>query len=121
MNQVLSKDEYEALTQISKTSTTERPSACVARNAKRLSGLKYAAFKKDGSMMLTDKGKEALFIKQCIDGLRAVASDPLASLDNGVITFLGKKGHISQNADTGGFSLTQKGRESLDSIDSNPV
>ncbi len=120
MNNDLTKDEYEALTQISKAMGRDRPSACVARNVKRLSGLKFVAYKKDGSLALTDKGRETLFIKKCIDGLRAVAADPLAPLDADVTTFLGKKGHISPDAVTGGFTLTQKGRESLQGIDENP-
>jgi hypothetical protein len=44
----LSKDEYEALAQIVKLRHGERPSACVARNSKRLSGIKFISFGKDG-------------------------------------------------------------------------
>lgn len=117
MNDSLTIDEYDALMQISKATRNERPSACVARNTKRLSGLKFIAYGKDGSLALTDKGKQTLFVKNCIDGLRAIASDPLAKLDADVATFLGKKGHITSRAG-GGFDISQKGRESLLDIDS---
>jgi hypothetical protein len=118
MKDSLTIDEFDALTQISKAKKNERPSACVARNTKRLSGLKFIAFGKDGSLALTDKGKQILFVKNCIDGLRAIANDPLAALDTDVITFLSKKGHITSRT-AGGFDISQKGRESLADIDSN--
>jgi hypothetical protein len=114
----LTTDEYDALGQINNGSRG-RPSACVARNVKRLSGLKYVSYQKDGSPALTEKGRQTLFIKSCIDGLRALSTDPLAPLDAAVATFLGKKAHISPNAATGGFDLTQRGRESLANIDSS--
>ncbi len=114
----LTKDEYDALGQIRNGPGQGRPSACVARNAKRLTGLKYVAYRKDGNLALTEKGEQTLFIKMCIDGLRAVSTDPLAALDADVATFLGKKGHIAANAATGGFDITQRGRESLADIDS---
>lgn len=114
----LTTDEYDALTQIGNGPGQGRPSACVARNIKRLTGLKYVSYQKDGNAALTDKGKETLFIKRCIDGLRAIAADPLAPLRTDVATFLGKKGHIAANPTTGGFNLTQRGRESLADIDS---
>ncbi|HEY8099486.1 MAG TPA: hypothetical protein VIF82_01940 [Burkholderiaceae bacterium] len=117
MKDSLTIDEFDALTQISKAKKNERPSACVARNTKRLSGLKFIAYGKDGSLALTDKGKQILFVKNCIDGLRAVASDPHAILDQDVVTFLSKKGHIANRAE-GGFDISQKGRESLVDIDS---
>jgi hypothetical protein len=115
MDDRLSTDEYDALEQISRVSRRERPSACVARNSKRLAGLKYATYGKDGHLSVTEKGKQALFLKSCIDGLRAVANDPLTSLTTEVAIFLGKKGHIMPSA--GGFDITQKGRESLADID----
>lgn len=117
MNDVLTIDEFDALGQIARGLPAGRPSACVARNSKRLVGLKYIAHEKNGSFILTDKGKQTLFVKRCIDGLRTVASDPQAALANDVATFLGKKGHIVPNATTGGFDITQKGRESLADID----
>lgn len=117
MKDSLTIDEFDALTQISKAPKNERPSACIARNTKRLSGLKFIAYGKDGSLALTEKGQQILFVKNCIDGLRAIASDPLAKLDADVITFLSKKGHITSKAE-GGFDISQKGRESLADIDS---
>lgn len=114
----LTKDEYDALGQIRYGSGQGRPSACVARNAKRLTGLKYVFHQKNGSLALTEKGEQTLFIKMCIDGLRAISTDPLAPLDADVATFLGKKGHIAANAATGGFDITRRGRESLADIDS---
>jgi hypothetical protein len=118
MKDSLTIDEFDALTQISKAPKNERPSACIARNTKRLSGLKFIAYGKDGSLALTEKGQKILFVKNCIDGLRAIASDPLAKLAPDVITFLGKKGHITSRAE-GGFDISQKGRESLADIDAN--
>ena len=117
MKDSLSIDEYDALEQISKTARRERPSACVARNTKRLSGLKFVAYGKDGHLAITDKGKQTLFLKNCIDGLRAVANDPLAVLAPDVATFLGKKGHIVSRPASDGFDITQKGRESLADIE----
>lgn len=117
MKDSLSIDEYDALEQISKAARHERPSACVARNTKRLSGLKFVAYGKDGHLAITEKGKQTLFLKSCIDGLRAVANDPLAALAPDVATFLGKKGHIVSRSSQDGFDITQKGRESLADID----
>lgn len=118
MKDSLSTDEFDALAQISKAPKNERPSACIARNAKRLSGLKYVTYEKDGRLALSEKGQQILFIKRCIDGLRAISTDPLAPLGTDVATFLGKKGHIAPRAAAGGFEITQKGRESLADIDS---
>ncbi|RJF99268.1 hypothetical protein [Noviherbaspirillum saxi] len=118
MDDSLTKDEYEALFQITKLKRGERPNACVARNTKRLIGLKYATHQKDGQLVLTEKGQQTLFIKRCIDGLRAVANDPLAKLDPGVVTFLSKKGHITPRPSSDGHDLTPRGRESLADIDS---
>ena len=118
MDDRLSNDEFDALGQISRAKKHERVSACVARNVKRLTGLKYVAHGKDGQLALTEKGQQSLFFKRCIDGLRAIAADPLAPLDAGVVTFLSKKGHITQRASSDGFELTQRGRESLTDIDS---
>jgi hypothetical protein len=117
MNDSLSKDEYEALAQIVKLRHGERPSACVARNTKRLSGIKFISFGKDGHLTLTEKGEQTLFLKRCIDGLRAVSLDPLTRLEPDVATFLGKKGHVTVREDGGGFDITQRGQESLADID----
>ena len=117
MDDGLTTDEYDALGQIAKGQKSARLSACVARNAKRLSGLKLAAYGKDGSLSLTEKGTQTLFIKNCIDGLRAVSTDPHATLESVVVTFLRKKGHIDELAEGGGLVLTERGRETLADID----
>jgi len=117
MSNGLTKDEYDALGQIARGPGRGTETACVARNAKRLSGLKYVAYGKHGQLALTEKGQQTLFVKSCIEGLRAISNDPLASLDADVETFLGKKGHIAPRASGGGFDITQRGRESLADID----
>ena len=118
MNDRLTNDEYDALVQISKSAhTRERPTACVARNTKRLAGLKYVAYGKDGHLAITEKGTQTLFVKDCIDGLRAVAADPHTKLKADVANFLGKKGHVTPRPSHDGFDITQKGRESLADID----
>ena len=119
MNQQLSIDEYDALEQITRLSKQSRPSACVARNTKRLSGIKLIAFRKDGSLELTEMGRQTLFIKQCIDGLRAIANQPDTALPTPVATFLGKKGHIEIQPDSGKMSISQRGRECLADIDAH--
>lgn len=116
MNQRLTKDEFDALGQISKSPKSARASSCVARNTKRLSGLKYIAYGKDGSLALTEKGAQTLHVQSCIDGLRAVAADPLARLGPDVVTFLSKKGYISP-AESGGLLITPRGLECLADID----
>jgi len=118
MNDVLTRDEFDALGQIGSGPQHGRVSACVARNTKRLIGLKYISHERNGTLSLTDKGKQTLFIRNCIDGLRAVANDPGAKLAADVAMFLGKKGHISPRAGGDGFDITEKGRESLADIDS---
>lgn len=118
MDDALTNDECDALRQIAAGLRGTRPSACVARNTKRLAGLKYISYAKDGSLALTEKGTQNLFIRSCIDGLRAIASDPLAPLASDVKTFLGKKGHVVARGEAGGFELTPRGRESLADIDS---
>ena len=117
MNNRLTKDEFNALGEVSKMPRFARASACVARNTKRLTGLKYLAYGKDGSLTLTEKGQQTLFVQRCIDGLRAVSSDPLAKLDADVVTFLAKKGYITAEAVAGGFDITPRGRECLADID----
>lgn len=117
-NEKLTTDEYDALEQIARGIRGERVSACVARNTKRLSGLKLVSFSKDGRLSLTEKAQQTLFVRRCINGLRAVAGDPLAALDADVATFLGKKAHILARSPEGGHDITDKGRESLADIDS---
>jgi hypothetical protein len=117
MGNDLSIDELDALEQINRGLPEGRPSACVARNAKRLNGLKYIQYAKSGALTITDKGKQTLFIRRCIQGLRAVSNDPLAVLKSDVATFLAKKGHVVAGLTPGHFDITQKGRECLADID----
>jgi hypothetical protein len=118
MSNSLTTDELDALEQIGRGTKGDRVSACIARNSKRLNGLKYIAAGKNGQLALTEKGRQTLFVDSCIKGLRAVSNDPLTPLDPDVAMFLGKKGHITPIVSSGGFAITQKGRESLADIDS---
>lgn len=115
-NEKLTTDEYDALEQIGRGTKGDRVSACVARNTKRLSGLKLASFSRDGRLSLTEKAQQLLFVRRCILGLRAVAADPLAVLEPDVAYFLGKKAHILARPE-GGHDITAKGNESLADID----
>lgn len=120
MDDSLTRDEFDALDQIRRAKKNDRVSACVARNAKRLTGLKYVASGRDGSFSLTEKGQQTLFVKRCIDGLRAVASvagATPAAIESDVATFLNRKGLIAPRAESAGFELTQRGRESLADIE----
>lgn len=117
MNNRLSKDEFDALLEMNGAARGGRTSACVARNTKRLTGLKFLAYGKDGGLGLTDKGRQTLFVQSCINGLRAVANDPQARLQADVALFLGKKGHIQPGELPGYFAITEKGRDSLADID----
>jgi hypothetical protein len=117
MEDRLSADEFDALEEVATAPKHERPSARVGRNAKRLSGLKYISYAKNGALSLTEKGEQTLFIKHCIDGLRAIANDPLASLAPDVAAFLGKKGHIAKREGADGYEATRRGLESLADID----
>ena len=120
MNQPLTRDEFDALEQVSNLAKSAKPSACIARNAKHLVGIKFLVHRKDGSYALTAKGTEALFAKQCIAGLLAIVADSDAKLDVAVATFLGRKGHIVATAVPGRFEITPKGRECLADIALNP-
>lgn len=117
MNDALTTDEFEALAEIGRGIKTKKVSPCVAKHAKHLFGLKCIAYGRNGRVAITDKGRQMLFVKFCIDGLRTVASDPLAMLNGEVRAFLEKKGHIAPRAEGGGFEITQKGLESLADID----
>ena len=117
MDDSLSMDEFEALAQIGSAKKQERVSACVARNTKRLMGIKYVTSGKDGALKLTEKGQQVLFVKRCIDGLRAVAADGLAKIDADVAAFLSRKGHIAPHSSSEGFDVTVRGHESLADID----
>ncbi len=111
-NDTLTGDEFDALGQIAGGPKHERANACIGRNVKRLSGLKLIQFGRDGKVSITEKGKQLLFLHHCVQGLRAVALDPQASLPADVAQFLSKKSHIAP-LDGGGHAITDKGRESL--------
>lgn len=119
MNRKLSIDEYDALEQVSKLPRSGKPSVCVARNTKRLVSIKMFSLRKDGGVELTESGKQTLFIKQCIDGLREIANQPGAAIPAAVATFLGKKGHIAVNQESGQTEITARGRECLEDIEAN--
>lgn len=117
MDDALTRDELQALKEIQRGLPAARTSACVARNNKRLAGLKYIARNKKGSLELTKKAQQLLFIRDCIAGLRALATDPAAPLAPEVLDFLTKKGHVKRHAESGIHELTVKGRESLATMD----
>jgi Mn-dependent DtxR family transcriptional regulator len=114
-NEKLTGDEYDALEFIRRGARTDRVNACVGRNAKRLSGLKLVQYGKNGSLALSDKGQEVLFLRRCIQALRALEQDPASALDEDVVQFLGRKSHIAAR-EGGGYELTDRGRESLADI-----
>jgi hypothetical protein len=116
-NEKLTTDEFDALEQIARGIKTERVSACVARNSKRLSGLKLVSYARDGRLSITDKAQQVLFVRRCIQGLRAVAADPLSVLAPDIAYFLGKKAHIVARTPDAGYDITDKGRESLADMD----
>jgi hypothetical protein len=116
-NEKLTTDEFDALEQIARGIKTERVSACVARNSKRLSGLKLVSYARDGRLSITDKAQQVLFVRRCIQGLRAVAADPLSVLAPDIAYFLGKKAHIVARSPEAGYDITDKGRESLADMD----
>ncbi len=113
MEHKLSADEFEALEQVSRLKKQEKPSACVNRNAKRLSGIKMIAFRRDGGLELTENGKQFLFIKQCIDALRKLAQDGPQTLPPLLAQFLARKSHIAEAEVAGTWQITERGRESL--------
>lgn len=114
-DQQLTIDELDALEFIRRGARTDRYNACVGRNAKKLAGLKLIQYGKNGSVGLTDKGTQELFLRRCIAALRALQADPLAPIDADVVQFLGRKSHIAVREE-GGFILTDKGSESLADI-----
>jgi hypothetical protein len=117
MSDDLTRDEFDALGQVSRREHRGRPSACVARNAKRLTGIKLMEYGRDGQLALTEKGKQTLFIYRCIETLRALAADSNAVVDADVAVFLSRKGHIVEQPDTKAYEITQRGRESIADID----
>ena len=115
-NEKLTTDEYDALELVRRGNKQDMASACVGRNSKRLCGIKLMSYGRDKRLTLTDKGEEVLFLRRCVIGLRAVAADPMAALDEDVLRFLGRKSHVTP-IEGGGNALTDKGRESLADID----
>jgi hypothetical protein len=115
MDKKLSIDEFDALEQIGRLTRNAKPTACVNRNAKRLCGIKFAAYRKDGQLELTEEGRSVVFSKHCIDGLRAVQLDSATPLDAQVFAFLSKKSYIT--SDEHGTQITQRGLECLADID----
>jgi len=120
MTHRLTRDEFAALEEVKIAPKSAKPSACIARNAKHLVGIKFLSHRKDGGYGLTEKGKEALLVNSCIAGLRALATDPDTQLDEPVTTFLARKGHVVPSAVPGHFEITAKGRECLADIALNP-
>jgi hypothetical protein len=118
MNHKLSIDEYAALEQTSKLLRGEKPNACISRNSKKLIGIKLLAHRKDGGFELTEVGRQVLFIKHCIDGLRSISTDSDFILTSPVIAFLGKKGHIEQDSESEKWRISVRGLECLTDIDS---
>jgi predicted transcriptional regulator len=114
----LSRDEMDALVQVSKMSKGSKPSACFGRNAKKLVGIKLLIPRRDGTYALTDKGSEALFVNRCIRGLQALADEPTTRLDSDVAQFLSREGHIADTSE-GHYVVTAKGRECLEDIAQN--
>jgi hypothetical protein len=114
-NLKLTGDEYDALEFIRRGAPSDRVNPCVGRNAKRLSGLKLAQYARNGSLSLTEQGAELLFLRRCVQALRALEADPMTAIDGDVEQFLGRKSHIAPRAG-GGFELTARGRESLADI-----
>jgi Mn-dependent DtxR family transcriptional regulator len=114
-NEKLTGDEYDALEFIRRGARTDRFNACVGRNAKRLSGLKLVQYAKNGSLALTEKGQEVLFLRRCVEALHALERDPASALDDDVVQFLSRKSHIAAR-EGGGYELTERGRESLADI-----
>jgi len=129
----LSRDQFEALAQVGTMQIGEKPSACVARNAKHLCGTKYMVPKRDGTYALTEKGGTALFNKNCIAGLRGLAdvlsqqaqqpqqpikqTTPL-NLSAEVKHFLLRKAYVVKNP-AGALTVTEKGLECLADIAAN--
>jgi len=114
-NLKLTGDEYDALEHLLRGAKSDRHNACVGRNAKRLSGLKLVQYAKNGGLGLTDQGREVLFLRRCVQALRALDGDAGAPVDDDVVQFLSRKSHIAARAE-GGYLLTDRGRESLADI-----
>lgn len=118
MNDTLSPDELEALVEIGPGASSKKVTPKVAKHAKHLLALKLITFVRGGRVTITDSGRQTLFLKRCIDGLRKIATNPEALLHQEVLTFLAKKGHITTRIE-GGYSITVKGQETLADIDAH--
>ena len=116
MEAKLTGDEFDALELLRRGAKSVRANACVGRNAKRLSGLKLVKVDRANMAALTDKGTEVLFLRRCVNALRALSNDPASVVEQDVATFLMRKSHIVERAE-GGFEVTASGRESLADID----
>lgn len=114
-NEKLTTDEYNALGMIRGGVASDRVNACVGRNAKRLAGLKMVAYARNGQLELTEKGEQVLFLRSCVEALKALTQDPAAAVGADVAGFLMRKNHIAEREE-GGFSVTAKGQESLADI-----
>ncbi|MDN4060034.1 hypothetical protein QPK31_17635 [Massilia sp. YIM B02769] len=114
-NEKLSTDEYNALGLIRGGVANDRVNACVGRNAKRLAGLKMVAYARNGRLDLTEKGQQVLFLRGCVEALKALTQDAAAPVAPDVAQFLMRKSHIAAREE-GGFEVTAKGQESLADI-----
>ncbi|MEW6024251.1 MAG: hypothetical protein AB1807_19170 [Pseudomonadota bacterium] len=114
-NEKLSTDEYNALGLIRGGVANDRVNACVGRNAKRLAGLKMVAYARNGRLDLTEKGQQVLFLRGCVEALKALTQDTSAPVAPDVAQFLMRKSHIAAREE-GGFEVTAKGQESLADI-----
>ncbi len=118
MDHTLTRDEFEALEQIGQSKAYDKVSACIARNSKKLIGIKLIAHRnKGGGFVLTEKGEEIVFMKDCIKGLRALAAGDAPPLAPAVSAFLGRKGYASADQASGVLVITDRGRECLADID----
>lgn len=116
MDAKLTGDEFDALELLRRGAKSVRANACVGRNAKRLSGLKLVKVDRGDMAVLTDKGTEVLFLRRCVNALRALSEDPATTVEQDVAVFLMRKSHIVERPE-GGFEVTARGRESLADID----
>lgn len=117
-NEKLSTDEFNALLEIAR-GIQGKPSACVGRNSKRLSGIKLIKFERTGRIILTDAGKERLFLRRCVLALKSLVEQSGEAIDADVALFLGKKSHIAEV--DGVVVITDKGRESLADIEAHGI
>ena len=114
-NEKLSTDEYNALGLIRGGVANDRVNACIGRNAKRLAGLKMVAYARNGRLDLTENGQQVLFLRGCVEALKALTQDAAAPVAPDVAQFLMRKSHIAAREE-GGFEVTAKGQESLADI-----